>query len=117
MSKAPSLRRAAEADFEACVEHVDKLRALKEADALAYREAIRDLKLAANGLSARTPDGVGSEMADAVLNELDESDHLTDDELSKALQDPSEEQFMGDDEMFVPQQEAAQSGQIPRDMF
>lgn len=121
MSPRVPLQEAAELDFEKCVQHVDRLKALKNSDAEAYEKEIKELGEITRGLLARTSGRVSAEMAESILSELEEFTHMLRPEVAKVLREhPDPEfskkanRFMGSSK-FVPLEEAVEKGILPED--
>lgn len=112
--KAPSLKSGPDAEFEACVRYVDELRALKESDIHAYREAVSALvQIAGGGQPSKTNKAVSPDMADTILLELEEFDHLIPPEVQEEIRKPMPETFMGDSQRFIPYDDAVAKGMLP----
>lgn len=121
MSPRVPLQKAAESDFEKCVQHVEKLKALKKSDSEAYRREVKELGEITRGLLARTSDRVSPDMAETILSELEEFAHMVRPEVAEVLREnPDPEfskkanRFMGSGK-FVPLEEAVKKGKLPED--
>lgn len=99
--------------MRATQQNVDELTALKGKDAAAYRKAVADLQLAAQGkeVKGRYAD-FSMDLADAVLMELGEEQVETSrDEIEEILARDID-QFMGDPEHFMTIEDALENGEL-----
>lgn len=92
---------AVQAKINTCLQHVAKIRQLKERDPKRYARIVSYLQEIAEGKRTYGIDGLLSpEMADSILAELDEANTIS------RTRAELEETFMGNDEIFVPITEA-----------
>jgi hypothetical protein len=90
-----------QANIDTCIEHVKKIRALKETNPKRYKKVVAYLQEIAEGKRTQgIHQLISPEMADSVLDELDEENTIS------RTRQQLEEAFMGNDEMYVPLEDA-----------
>jgi hypothetical protein len=104
-----------EAEIRKCEDRINQLKRLKISDEAAYDQEVEKLQMIS--LEKLLDTETTTAMAESILIELDEPNPISSsrEHVEAVLQNDSDEEFLGDSDVFVPFEDAVRSKEIPRD--